>query len=67
MRNSQKSSDWILVMRCRRALSFERYREKVPAYSGMRYPLLKDETNPVQAKYEVGQPDVQIARCSKSR
>jgi len=25
----------------------------VPAYSGMRYPLLKDESNPVQAKYEI--------------
>jgi NADH-quinone oxidoreductase subunit G len=27
--------------------------EHVPAYSGMRYPLLKDETSPVQAKYQV--------------
>jgi NADH dehydrogenase/NADH:ubiquinone oxidoreductase subunit G len=27
--------------------------EHVAAYSGMRYPLLKDETNPIQAKYEV--------------
>ena len=30
--------------------------EKVPAYSVMRYPLLKDETNPVQAKYGVVGP-----------
>ena len=28
--------------------------EHVPAYSGMRYPLLKDETNPVQAKHQIG-------------
>jgi len=27
--------------------------EHVPAYAGLRYPVLKDETNPVQAKYEV--------------
>jgi hypothetical protein len=32
--------------------------EQVPAYSGMRYPLLKDETNPIQAKYQVGPSDV---------
>lgn len=25
----------------------------VPAYAGLRYPLLKDETNPVQVKHEV--------------
>lgn len=32
---------------------FKEMAEKVPAYEGMRYPLLKDETNPVQAKYRV--------------
>ena len=32
---------------------FREISERVPAYSGMRYPLLKDETSPVQARYEV--------------
>jgi len=29
----------------------------VQAYSGMRYPLLKDETKPVQAKHQIGATD----------
>ncbi|HKO60524.1 MAG TPA: molybdopterin-dependent oxidoreductase, partial [Pyrinomonadaceae bacterium] len=32
---------------------FREIGERVPAYSGLRYPLLKDETSPVQARYEV--------------
>jgi hypothetical protein len=32
---------------------FREIGERVQAYSGMRYPLLKDETNPVQAKYQM--------------
>jgi hypothetical protein len=27
--------------------------ESVPAYAGLRYPVLKDESNPVQAKYGI--------------
>ncbi|HEY3580777.1 MAG TPA: hypothetical protein VGK82_09540, partial [Pyrinomonadaceae bacterium] len=30
---------------------FREIGEQVPAYSGMRYPLLKDESKPVQAKH----------------
>jgi predicted molibdopterin-dependent oxidoreductase YjgC len=37
---------------------FREIGEKVPPFSGMRYPLLKDETNPVQLKFEVGSSDV---------
>jgi anaerobic selenocysteine-containing dehydrogenase len=37
---------------------FREIGEKVPAFSNMRYPLLKDETNPVQAKFEVGSHNV---------
>src|ERR1043166_3477541 len=37
---------------------FREIGEKVPAFAGMRYPLLKDETNPVQAKFEVSSTDV---------
>jgi anaerobic selenocysteine-containing dehydrogenase len=44
---------------------FREISERVPAYSGMRYPLLKDETNPVQARYEVAdQRDVSEALSS---
>ena len=32
---------------------FREIAEKTPAYSGMRYPVLKDETRPIQAKHEV--------------
>ena len=32
---------------------FREIAERVPAYSGLRYPLLKDETKPVQARYEI--------------
>ena len=37
---------------------FRAIADRVRAYSGMRYPLLKDETNPIQAKYQVGPSDV---------
>ena len=43
---------------------FREIGEKVPAFAGMRYPLLKDETNPVQAKFEVGSSDVSDALAS---
>ncbi|HEV8589260.1 MAG TPA: hypothetical protein VGQ72_10330, partial [Pyrinomonadaceae bacterium] len=32
---------------------FREIGEHVPAYSGLRYPLLKDESKPVQVKYEM--------------
>ncbi len=32
---------------------FREIAEKIPAYAGLKYPLLKDESNPVQAKYRV--------------
>jgi hypothetical protein len=34
---------------------FREIGEQVPAYSGMRYPLLKDESQPVQAKHVLSQ------------
>ncbi len=37
---------------------FREIGERVSPFSGMRYPLLKDETRPVQAKFEVGSTDV---------
>ena len=35
---------------------FREIAEHVAAYSGMKYPLLKDESNPIQAKYTVSGP-----------
>ncbi len=32
---------------------FREIAERIPAYAGLRYPVLKDETNPVQAKYKI--------------
>jgi NADH-quinone oxidoreductase subunit G len=32
--------------------------EAVPAYAGLRYPMLKDESAPVQAKYDITIPDL---------
>ncbi len=32
---------------------FRTIADAVPAYAGLRYPALKDESNPVQAKYEI--------------
>lgn len=32
---------------------FRSIADSIPAYAGLRYPALKDESNPVQAKYEI--------------
>ena len=34
---------------------FKELAERVPAYNGLRYPLLKDETKPIQAKHAVSE------------
>ena len=59
----QSKPDWMIVAQLAKELGvdfgyemsasavFREIAERVPAYAGMRYPLLKDETNPVQAKY----------------
>ncbi len=61
----QSKPDWVIVSQLAKELGldygyewsatavFREIGEKVPAYAGMRYPLLKDETNPVQAKYQI--------------
>ncbi len=66
----QTKPDWMITAQLAKELGldygfelspgavFREIGEQVPAYSGMRYPLLKDETNPIQAKYRVGQTDV---------
>lgn len=37
---------------------FKAVADAVPAYEGLRYPSLKDESNPVQAKHEIASRDV---------
>jgi NADH-quinone oxidoreductase subunit G len=66
----QSKPDWMIIAQLAKELGldygfelspgavFREIGEKAPAYYGMRYPLLKDETNPIQAKYRVGQTDV---------
>jgi anaerobic selenocysteine-containing dehydrogenase len=69
----QSKPDWMITDQLARELGmdwgyglsasavFRELGEKVPAFAGMRYPLLKDETNPVQAKFEVNSSDVSNA------
>ncbi len=59
----QSKPDWVITAMLASALGtdfgfqmsssavFNELARQVPAYEGLRYPLLKDETNPVQAKY----------------
>ncbi len=37
------------------SMVFKALAESVPAYSGLRYPMLKDESNPVQAKHSIAE------------
>ena len=69
----QSKPDWVITAQLAKELGvdfgfemsasavFREISEKVPAYSGMRYPLLKDETKPVQAKHHVEAKDVGAA------
>ena len=69
----QSKPDWMITAQLAKELGldfgfelspsavFRAIGEHVPAYSGMRYPLLKDETQPVQAKHNVVQTDVSEA------
>lgn len=61
----QSKQDWMITSLLAKALGvdfgfqmsasaiFNQLAASVPAYNGMRYPALKDETQPVQAKHEV--------------
>ena len=63
----QSKQDWIITAQLARALDvdfgwqmsasavFKEIAEKVPAYNGLRYPLLKDETKPVQVKHKIAE------------
>jgi NADH-quinone oxidoreductase subunit G len=59
----QAKHDWMITAQLARALDvdfgfqmsasniFKEIAERIPAYNGLRYPLLKDETQPVQVKH----------------
>ncbi|HEY6245661.1 MAG TPA: molybdopterin-dependent oxidoreductase [Pyrinomonadaceae bacterium] len=61
----QAKSDWIITAQLAAELGvdfgyelsassvFREIGEKVPAYAGLRYPLIKDEQNPVQVKHQI--------------
>jgi NADH-quinone oxidoreductase subunit G len=61
----QAKQDWTITAQLARALGvdfgwqmsasavFKELAERTPAYNGMRYPLLKDETKPMQAKHAI--------------
>ncbi len=62
---NQAKADWVITAQLATELGmnfgfemsssavFREIAERVPAYSGLRYPVLKDESRPVQAKYPV--------------
>jgi len=63
----QSKADWMITAQLAKELGvdfgfemsasvvFREISEKVGPYSGMRYPLLKDETKPIQAKYTIAE------------
>ena len=65
----QSRADWMIVDQLAKELGldfgyhmsassvFRDISDKIPAYAGMNYPLLKDETSPVQALYAIGFSD----------
>lgn len=64
----QSRSDWMITSAIANQMGFDfgygvsasavfrDIAESVPAYSGLRYPDLKDESNPVSLKYETSKP-----------
>jgi predicted molibdopterin-dependent oxidoreductase YjgC len=62
---NQSKPDWIITAQLAAELGmdfkfemsasavFNQIAERVPAYAGLRYPVLKDESNPIQAKYAI--------------
>lgn len=64
---NQAKADWMITAQLAAELGmdfgfemsasavFREIAERVPAYSGLRYPVLKDESNPFQAKYPIAE------------
>jgi len=72
----QAKPDWVIVAQLAKELGmdfgfemsasavFRDIAGTVQAYTGMRYPVLKDETHPIQAKHNVVQTDVSQAAAA---
>ena len=72
----QAKPDWMITDQIARELGldfgyqmsasavFKDIANSIPAYSGMNYPLLKDETNPVQALYRIEASDSRDAAAA---
>ena len=64
----QSRPDWLITAQLARVLGhdfgfemsasavFREIAERIPAYAGLRYPLLKDESKPVQVKHVITSP-----------
>ena len=64
----QARADWLITNELARELGmdfgfdmsasavFREIGETIPMYNGLRYPVLKDESNPIQAKYKLAEP-----------
>jgi len=64
---SQAKADWMITAQLATELGmnfdfemsasavFNEIAERIPAYAGLRYPVLKDESSPVQAKYKIAE------------
>lgn len=64
---NQSKADWMITAQLATELGmnfgfelsatavFNEIAERIPAYAGLRYPVLKDESNPVQAKYKIAE------------
>jgi NADH-quinone oxidoreductase subunit G len=75
----QSKPDWLIAVQLGKALGadygpemsasgiFREIGEAVPGYSGLRYPLLKDETQPVQVKHAIAAPRDLSAELSAIR
>ena len=69
---NRSKPDWMITLAIAKAMGaeveteysasaiFRAISELIPAYEGLRYPMLKDESNPVQAKYQVAARDVTV-------
>jgi len=63
----QSKADWMITAQLAAELGmtfgfemsasavFNEIAERIPAYAGLRYPVLKDESSPVQAKYKIAE------------
>lgn len=72
----QSRPDWVIVAQLAKELGmdfgyemsasavFRAIAERVPAYTGLRYPVLKDETKPIQVRHNVVQTDVSEAKAA---